>query len=138
MFILVAHADENIDNNERIGFLKIIRDIEWCESESMKSIFTSTSYFFSEFLLLYHRGKFKKDLKQVVRTFRFVDKIFVDAECKLMKGDLYRLANEVAKASGGIAGFLAVSRSEKKVINELEEIFGDMEIPEENSQAVTG
>ncbi|MBU2511391.1 hypothetical protein KJ966_08625 [bacterium] len=126
LFLLVAHADKNIDNAERIEFLRIIRDLEWCNSDCTRMFFTSTSYFFNEFLLLYNRGKFKKDVKQVKRTIHFIEKIFVKEESDTIKSDLYRLANEVAKASGGIAGFLAVSKYEKKVIDELSEIFGDL------------
>ncbi len=126
LFILVAHADDHIDNAERIEFLRIIRDQEWCNSECTRMFFTSSSYFFNDFLLQFNRGKFKKDVRQVRRTIHFIEKVFVEEEADTIKSDLYRLANEIAKASGGIAGFLAVSKYEKKVIDELGEIFGDL------------
>ncbi len=126
LFILVADADNNIDNAERIEFLRIISDIEWCDSECARAFFTSTSYFFNDFLTQYHRDKYKKDIKQVKRTIHIIEKIFAKQESATIKSDLYRLANEIAKASGGIAGFLSISRYEKEIIQELSEIFGDL------------
>lgn len=71
LFILVAQADDSIDSRKRMEFLRIIRDPEWCSSDCAHAFFTSASYFFSEFLLQYHRGKIKKDIRQVKRTIRY-------------------------------------------------------------------
>jgi hypothetical protein len=126
LFILVAHADENLDNEERIEFQRIIRDPEWCLSECSRAFFNSASYFFSEMLLKFHRDKYKKDINQVDRTVYFVNKLFGEHEAGLIKVDLSRLANEIAKASGGIGGFMSISKAEKKMISRLVEIFGDL------------
>ncbi len=126
LFILVAHADQDVDNDERIEFQRIIRDPEWCLSECGRAFFNSTSYFFSELIMKYHRDKYKKDINQVDRTVYFVDKLFEKHEAGLIKVDLSRLANEIAKASGGVGGFMAISKVEKKVIARLVEILGDL------------
>lgn len=126
LFILVAHADEDVDNDERIEFQRIIRDPEWCLSECARAFFNSTSYFFSELIMKYHRDRYKKDINKVDRTVYFVDKLLEKHEAGLIKVDLSRLANEIAKASGGVGGFMAISKAEKKMIARLVEIFGDL------------
>lgn len=123
LFILVAQADESIDSRERMEFLKIIRDPEWCNSDCAHAFFNSTSYFFSEFLLQYHRGKIKKDIKQVKRTVRFINEMFKEEEGELIRTDLTRLAEEIARASGGFAGIMSVSKAEQAVLSDLLEIF---------------
>lgn len=126
LFVLVADADENLDNKERIEFLRIIRDPEWCVSQCARAAFNSTSYFFSEFLLQFRRGKIKKELKDVERTLKIVDMLFTEDEAGLIKHDLARLSQEIAKASGGFGGIMAISRSEGKVIKRIENLLGDL------------
>ncbi len=126
LFVLVADADGQIDKDERFQFMRIIRDPEWCFSDCTQLIFTGTSYFYSEFYMQYNRGKFKKDIQQVERTIRFMEQVFSKPEADLIKVDLSRMSNEIAKASGGFGRIGAMCKEEKKVITKLVTIFGDL------------
>lgn len=124
VFLLVAKADGRIDSKEGNQYLKILRDPEWCQSECSRLILVGSSYYFKEQFASYKRGKVEGEFKQVKRTLKLSERIFKKDQLKFVKTDLQQLAYEIARASGGIAGFGSISRKEKKVLEQLNLILG--------------
>lgn len=126
VFFQIADADHVVDKNERAGFQKILKDRDWCSGEFSHLCFAKTEYSYDDLYSQLSGKKLKTDMKEVQRTLRITDQLFKVKEVNLLKIDLYRLAKDIAKASGGIGGIGAISRQEKVVLAMLESYLGDI------------
>lgn len=125
IFILVAHADEQIDPREISRFKEFLNKRKnRCSNQYTLRMFHATVLNFNILTARYYNGQIKKDFSQVEKTINYIRMCVPQGMMKKITDDLSSLAVAIAEASGGFLGITSsVSKEEQEVIDRLDEIF---------------
>jgi len=123
IFYLISYADGTCDKKEREIFTRILKERSWSNSHLADAFFPQTIILYEGLLKKHDADKIEPDLGEVQKTMQIVAKVFNVNELRLFRRDLFALAMEIAKASGGFLGISSVDDKEQEVLNKLRVAF---------------
>ena len=123
IFYLVAKADGVLDKKERKTFLKILKNRSWSQSRITEAFFPHSILHYEELEKKQATDQIKANLKEIQKTMKIIQGVFKTNEIRLFRSDLFKLAMEIANASGGILGISKVADDEQEVLNNLRFAF---------------
>jgi len=123
IFYLVANADGDCDKKERRVFIKILKKRKWSESRITDAFFPHTVLHYEELEKKQITDQIKPNLREIQKTMKIVMSVFKPQELHLFRMDLFKLAMEIASASGGFLGISKIADKEQEVLNNLRFAF---------------
>ncbi len=125
IFLLVAHADGEIDSKEVSRFKELLNHRKnLCTNQYTLRMFHATVVNYSALTNRYYGGHIKKDFEIVEKAMNYVRMCVSERMVIKICDDLKKLAIGIAEASGGFLGVTSpISKKERAVIDKLDSIF---------------
>ena len=123
IFYLISYADGTSDKKEREVFVKILKEKSWRKSHLARAFFPHTIVLYEGLLKKHEAEQIQYNLVDIQKTMQIVAGVFNNDELRLFRRDLFKLAMEIAKASGGFLGISSVDDKEQEILNKLRVAF---------------
>ena len=99
IFLLIAENDDNVDTNEWMAFIKILKEKNVCDSPYARGVLGKTEDKFQALKLGYERKEIKNDPEEIKKTLIMIEKRLQPEESAMFGADMEKLAEGIADAS---------------------------------------
>jgi ferredoxin-NADP reductase/ferredoxin len=116
LFLWIAGSDGVIGAREIQVFLRMLENCGWCQSRWARENLHRTHERYAGLWNPQALSGMSRDLEALETGLRDLRRVVALADASLIKADLVRLAEAVARASGGILGHAAIRREERAAL----------------------